>query len=384
MIDVVVPQMSEVASEIVLVRWLKSEGETVRKGEPLFELDTDKYVVEIEAFEDGTLTEVVIAAGSVVEPGQVVARIRAEGDAPHLAEPMNEVRPATVLTGGAAPREPVRASPKARRLAQERGVDLTALSGTGSGGLITSEDVYAAANVVTSKDPGDTGLEPLSDARRSIGLRMQASKQTVPHFYVLVDVDMSEAVRLRRHCLDTLGWERAPTFTDLIVVACARSLRECPDVNVKLDDGGLRRRMTVDIGIAVGFEEGLIVPVVKDVDQLELRTLSVATREAAERARSGRLLGSDLAERSLVVSNLGMHGVDAFIAIVDQPDPVILAAGRVAERCVVIEGAVTIGWSCTLTLSADHRVLDGFAAARFLGVVKSQLESTFSFLPEEA
>jgi pyruvate dehydrogenase E2 component (dihydrolipoamide acetyltransferase) len=381
--DVVVPQISEVAAEIVLVRWLKSEGDAVRKGEPLFELDTDKYVVEIEAFEDGVLTELVVTEGSVVEPGQVVARIGADGDAPRAVQPALQVGPSHAVTEGAGPRQKVLASPKARRLARELGVDVSTLSGSGSGGLVTSDDVHAAAGLAGA-GAGEPGVEPLSDARRAIGRRMQASKQTVPHFYVLVDVDMGEAVRLRSHCVDELGWERAPTFTDLIVAACAHALRERPDVNVKLDGAGLRRRTTVDIGIAVGLEEGLIVPVVENVDRLDLRALSESAGRAAARARSGRLLGSDLAERSLVVSNLGMHGVDAFIAIVDPPDPIILAAGRVAERAVVSDGMPAVGWSCTLTLSADHRVLDGMAAARFLGAVKTRLESAFSFVSEEA
>jgi pyruvate dehydrogenase E2 component (dihydrolipoamide acetyltransferase) len=379
-IEVVVPQISEVASEIVLVTWLKSEGEPVVKGEPLFELDTDKYVVEIEAFADGTLLEVVVPAGSVVEPGQVVARIGADGE----TAPSRTDADRSPATRDGAPRgSKVLASPKARRLAGELGVDLDAVTGTGTGGLISADDVLAAAGPARTAGSSDEGVEPLSDARRAIGARMQASKQSVPHFYVLVDVDMGEAVRLRARCVDDLGWERAPTFTDLIVLACGRALLACPEVNVKLADGGLRRRSTVDIGIAVGFEDGLIVPVVRDVDRLELRALSQATREAAERARSGRLLGADVAERSMVVSNLGMHGVDAFVAIVDEPDPVILAAGRVAERSVVIDGATAVGWRCTLALSADHRVLDGFAAARFLNAVKSELE-TASFLPEEA
>jgi len=389
MIDVVVPQMSEVASEIVLVRWLKSEGESVRKGEPLFELDTDKYVVEIEAFEDGVLTEVVVTAGSVVEPGEVVGRLGGVGKpvtpvAPR-PEPAHEPRPsAPIESDGAGRTRRALASPKARRLARELSVDISGLVGTGSGGMVTSDDVRRAGADTGSEQKATTGVEPLSPARRAIGLRMQASKQTVPHFYVMVDVDMSEAVRLRLHCVDVLGWARAPTFTDLIVAACARALRTCPEANVRLEGEGLRRHTTSDVGIAVGFEEGLVVPVIQEADQLELEELSNRAREAAERARGGRLLGSDLAERSMVVSNLGMHGVDAFVAIVDQPDPMILAAGRVAERCVVVDGAPAVTWGCTLTLSADHRVLDGFVAARFVGAVKSELENVFSFLPEEA
>jgi len=385
MIDIVVPQISEVASEIVLVRWLRSEGEAVRKGEPLFELDTDKYVVEIEAFEDGTLAEVVVPAGSVVEPGQVVGRLGGVvaaliTDAPPM---LREPPPAVQIGADGGRREgKALASPKARRLAHELGVDISALAGTGSGGIVTSDDVRAAA--ADPERTRDESVEPLSGARRAIGLRMQASKRTVPHFYVMVDVDMSEAVRLRRHCVDALGWIRPPTFTDLIVAACAHALRACPDANVRLENEGLRTRTTVDIGIAVGFEERLVVPVIQEADQLELEALSSQARASAERARSGRLLGSDLAERSMVVSNLGMHGVDAFIAIVDQPDPMILAAGRVSERCVAVDGALAATWGCTLTLSADHRVLDGFAAARFVALVKSRLEDVFSLLPEEA
>ena len=389
MIDIVVPQISEVASEIVLVRWLKAEGEAVYKGEPLFELDTDKYVVEIEAFEDGTLAEVLVAAGSVVTPGQVVGRLGGgAADVPALVTalpaPAREPRPtAAIGTDGSRSARRILASPKARRLARELGVDVSALAGTGSGGLVTSEDVRGAAAGEGPVQSTETGIEPLSDARRAIGLRMQASKQAIPHFYVLVDVDMSEAVRLRRHCVDALDWAKPPTFTDLIVVACARALRSCPEANVRLEKEGLRRRTTADIGIAVGLEDGLVVPVIQEADQLELEELSAVARASAERARSGRLLGSDLAERSMVVSNLGMHGVDAFIAIVDQPDPMILAAGQVAERCVVVDGAPAVRWQCTLTLSTDHRVLDGFAAARFVGAVKSELENAFSFLPEE-
>ncbi len=387
MVDIVVPQMSEVASEIILVRWLKSEGDDVLTGEPLFELDTDKYVVEIEAFESGTLTEVIVAAGSVVEPGQVVARILGDGDELPLVAPPVEAAPrgVSVEGNGEAPARKILASPKARRLARELGVDISSLSGTGAGGLITAEDVQGASVQAPVDDPTKaTGVQPLSDARRAIGARMQESKRTVPHFYVLVEVDMGEAVRLRSHCAETLGWPKPPTFTDLIIAACARALRERPEVNVLLEDEGVRRRRSIDVGMAVGFEDGLIVPVLQNVDGLELQELSSAAQAAAERARSGRLLGSDLGERSMVVSNLGMHGVDAFIAIVDQPDPMILAVGRVAERCVVIDGAPAVTWGCTLTLSADHRVLDGFLAARFIAVVKSELESAFRLLPQEA
>jgi pyruvate dehydrogenase E2 component (dihydrolipoamide acetyltransferase) len=387
MAEIVVPQISEVASEIVLVRWLKTPGDAVTKGEPLFELDTDKYVVEIEAFEDGTLAEVIVPDGSVVEPGQVVGHLEGAAGlsisgAPTPAPVREPEKPAPIATDGALRERRALATPKARRLARDLGVDVSALTGTGTGGMVTSDDVRGA--VAETRGVPEPGLRPLPRARRVIGSRMQESKRTVPHFYVMSDVDMSEAVRLRRHCVDTLGWERPPTFTDLIVAACAHALRTDSDANVRLEEGGLRRRATVDIGIAVGLEDGLVVPVIREADRLELQALSFQARAAAERARSGRLLESDLTEKSMVVSNLGMHGVDAFIAIVDPPDPMILAAGRVAERCVVVDGALAVRWECTLTLSADHRVFDGFLAARFIGAVKSQLENVFQFLPKEA
>ena len=269
MIDIVVPQISEVASEIVLVRWLKAPGDAVSKGEPLFELDTDKYVVEIEAFEDGTLAEVLVTDGTVVEPGQVVARLEGAAGAsisgaptpPQLREPE---KPAPIATHGARGEHGALATPKARRLARDLGVDVSALTGTGKGGMVTADDVHGAA--AKAQPTPDPGLEPLSRARRVIGSRMQESKRTAPHFYVMLDVDMSEAVRLRRHCVDKLGWERPPTFTDFIVAACARALRADSDANVRLEDGGLRRRATVDIGLAVGLEDGLTVPVIQEAD----------------------------------------------------------------------------------------------------------------------
>jgi pyruvate dehydrogenase E2 component (dihydrolipoamide acetyltransferase) len=368
------------------VRWLKEEGDVVRKGEPLFELDNDKYVVEIQAFADGVLAEVVVPAGGVVEPGQVVARLdgAGRGSEPSLPaqHPTGErPSPPQAVDGLPAgrPRERVVASPKARRLARELGVDLASMVGSGAGGLVSAADVEAAA-AATVGGSGGPDVEPLPQTRRAIGSRMVASKRDAPHFYAMVDADMEECIRLRRHCAEELGWDRPPSFTDLIVAAAARGLRRCPEVNVRLERGGLRRLSSTGIGIAVGLDDGLVVPVIADPDRLGLQELSACAREAADRARNGRLLEDDLADRSLVVSNLGMYGVDVFLAIVDLPDPMILAAGRVAQRCAVVEGNPTVRWQCALALSADHRVLDGLLAARFLGAVQDELGHPFRFL----
>jgi pyruvate dehydrogenase E2 component (dihydrolipoamide acetyltransferase) len=370
-IEIVVPQVGEATAEVTLVRWLKGEGETVAKGEPLFEVDTDKYVVEIQAFESGTLAEILVPEGSEVMPLQVVARLASVGEAPR----------ATPSAPSRAREERVLASPKARRLAADRGVDLAGLAGRGSGpgGLVTADDVEAATN--RESDEAGPGRE-LSRARRSIAARTAASKQEVPHFYLLADAEMSEAERLREWSAHEGGWGQPPSVTDLVVAACARTLEALPDTNVSYAEGRLVSRAEASVGIAVAVEDGLVVPVVRDAARPGLRELSEQTAAAVERARSGRLEGGDVGDRSMVVSNLGMYGVDAFVAIIDRPDPMILALGRVADRCVPVDGVPAVRPMCTLTLSVDHRAFDGVLGARFLAGVKERLESPFEFLLE--
>jgi pyruvate dehydrogenase E2 component (dihydrolipoamide acetyltransferase) len=393
-IDIVVPQVGEATADVVLVRWLKRRGEAVHKGEPLFEVDTDKYVVEIEAFESGTLTEILVPEGSSVLPRQVVGRLapagRPEPEAAPAAQAVpvatREPAPALPRQRGSSPpgerRERILASPKARRLAAELGVDLAELVGSasGRGGLVTGEDVERAVQTRSAGPASGPAVRPLSRARRRIAERMQASKREVPHFYLLLDVDMAVAEQLRRECVSALGWERAPTFTALVVAACGRALEASPAVHVRFSEDGLVARERANVGIAVDVSDGLVVPVLADAGRLPLREVDEGTRALVERAREGRLLEADAVERSMVVSNLGMHGVDAFVAIVDLPDPMILAVGRVAERCVVVDGAPAVRPTCTLALSADHRVLDGAAGARFLAVVKERLERPYELL----
>lgn len=433
MIEIVVPQVGEAVAEVTLARWLKSEGDYVRPGDVLFEVDTDKAIVEVEAFAEGTLVEILVPDGSPVMPQQVVALLAPAGEA-EAAPPAEAVAP-TVKPPRAAPGAPdekvspvarrlaaelgvslsevrgsgpsgrvmaedvrehasrpsdggalapadgghtrVLASPKARRVAKDLDVEWRGLVGTGVDGLITAADVEAVAQVAP---PVPTGVQPLSKLRRSIAARMQASKQTIPHFYLTVDVDMTQAEQLRIYCRDTLRWERPPTYTDIIVRACALSLAAMPTINVIYTDEGLARRGTVDIGIAVGAEDGLLVPVLPHTDQLSLQEVTQATQALVERARKGRLREADLSQKSMVVSNLGMYGVDTFVAIIDPPDPVILAVGRVADRIVPVEGQAAIRPMSTMTLSVDHRALDGVAGARFLTQVKDSLESPFELL----
>lgn len=397
--DVVVPQVGEAVAEIRLVRWLKEQGDAITKGEPLFELDTDKYVIEVEAVASGTLAEIFASPGSEVEPLQVVARlvpsdqfaagrvppphaggtanpverhIGADSNPAQVAEP-DDLKAAAQVSATSEHR--VAATPKARRLARELGVNLATLVGTGQSGMVTGDDVERAAASRTATVGMELSPEELSRQERVVGARMQKSKQTVPHFYLLVDVDMTAAVQLRERCRTEPGWAHLPTYTDLVLAASAAAIARDPSVNVTLIDGQRVRRPSINIGIAVAADDGVVVPVVPQADRLDLRTLVEQARVLAERARARRLTPADTVEKSMVVSNLGMHGVDAFLAIIDPPDPLILAVGRVADRCVPIGGGdVGVRPACTLGLSVDHRLLDGVDGARFLALVREALE----------
>jgi pyruvate dehydrogenase E2 component (dihydrolipoamide acetyltransferase) len=254
-------------------------------------------------------------------------------------------------------------------MARELAVELASVTGTGREGMVTGEDVERAAAMAPTAEVEPEEAE-LSRERRIFGARMQRSKQTVPHFYLLVDADMTAAAELRERCRTELRWARVPTYTDLVVAASAAALAREPRLNAALVDGQLIRRRAVNVGIAVAGDEGLVVPVVAEADRLGLQAISEQTRALAERARARRLKPADVAEKSIVVSNLGMHGVDAFLAIIDAPDPLILSVGRVAQRCVPIDGGIGIRPLCTLGLSVDHRVLDGVDGARFLALVR--------------
>jgi pyruvate dehydrogenase E2 component (dihydrolipoamide acetyltransferase) len=436
-VEVVVPQIGEAISELRIVDWLKDEGDAVEVGDVLFEVDSDKAVVEVEAFIAGTLTQIISPAGSAVMPQDVVGIIVPEGEGmgvansppqtPAAEKPTAQMPPAqateqTVAPAaspiarriadslnvdlreveGTGPRGRIMAtdvrahgqqlsgngwivaSPLARRIAREQSVDLAGITGTGVGGMIVLRDVEQAAGpshptpAVPTVASGE--VVPFSRQRQVIARRMGASKQQVPHFYLMADVDMTGAGQLRAYCRETLGWERPPTYTDIIVRACGVALAGMPALNINFGGEGIIRRESVDIGVAVGLDDGLIVPVLKQADTLSLQDTSAALRELVRRARDGRLKNGDLGHKSLTVSNLGMHRVDAFVAIIDPPDPMILAVGRIADRAVPVDGRLAIKPMCTLTLSVDHRVLDGVQGARFLERVAGLLETPYELM----
>ena len=432
-IDIVVPQIGEAVAELTLISWLKRAGDSVKKGDVLFEVDSDKAIVEVEAYEDGTLLEILAPAGSTVMPQDVVARLqpaaergksapapvtttfasqdgRDEGQrispvAQRLADDLG-VNPSALTGSGpggriiaedvrrqanhresqAASTARINASPKAKITAGELQVDLASLSGSGVDGMIRVKDVERAAQPAPQYPGPETkvanlqALHLLTKLRQTIASRTAESKQTVPHFYLMADVNMSQVNSLRAYCRDTLGWQRPPTYTDILVRVCALSLHDLPETNLHFTDSGLVAHNSVGIGVAIHTDGGLTAPVIPDADTLNMRATSQALRALTARAREGRLKLADTGPKSLVISNLGMYHVDAFIAIIDMPDPMILAVGQVAERVVPLNGQIVIQPMCTLTLSVDHRALDGVPAAHFLERVKARLENPFDIL----
>jgi pyruvate dehydrogenase E2 component (dihydrolipoamide acetyltransferase) len=269
------------------------------------------------------------------------------------------------------------ASPAAKRIAREKGVSLASLKGSGPEGSVLANDVLRAA---TKESPQTTAMPmaeqivPLTPMRRIVGERMTQSKLSAPHFYVSMDIDMSAARRLRIEWRQR-GDEVIPSINDFILVACARALKDFPQVNSTYTEQGIKLHSEINIGMAVALDEGLIVPVIRNADGLKLAELATRSRELIDMAQKKKLFPRDYEDGTFTVSNLGMLGVDSFIAIINPPQSAILAVGRVAPRVVVEEGMFAIKPLMTATLSADHRVVDGAIAARFLQNVKKLLEN---------
>jgi len=398
--DVIMPALGVAQEKGTLLAWRKAEGESVKKGEPLMEIETDKATVEIEAAASGILTRVTAKAGDEVPVGQTIALILAPGEAlptkqeappamrhrPPLpqGEGRGEGRPVTSTptspANPAAPRASVGgrllASPVARRLAQEKGIALASLRGSGPEGSILAEDVLRAAPDLAPKPqaaPAAEEIIPLTPMRRIVGQRMTQSKQSAPHFYISMDIDMSAVSEARTNWKEK-GASSVPSINDFILHACARALKDFPSLNSTFTDQGIKLHADISIGMAVALDEGLVVPVIRNADRLSIAELAVQSRELADKAQKKKLFPLDYEGGTFTVSNLGMLGVDSFTAIINPPQCAILAVGRVAARVVADDGMFAIRSLMTVTLSADHRVVDGAIAARFLQEVKSLLE----------
>lgn len=335
--EIVMPKLGVMMEEGTVLRWIRAEGDEVKEGEAILEIETEKAAVEIEAPASGILSSVAVKEGETVPVGTrlgMIASLEEEIAVPARPKPRAE-KGKTELSGMFPP--PVKE-------AGER----TALSET---------------------------VGALSSMRRIIGERMSESKRGIPHFYVGMEVDMTEVVKLREGWKEKKKKGAVPSINDFVLWASARALKASPSVNSAMTEGGLRVFSDIHLGVAVAVEEGLVVPVIRNADRLELSDLAQKSRELVEKVQQKKLLPSDYEGGTFTVTNLGMFGVDSFSAIINPPQCAILAVGRVAPRVVPRDGNVEVRSIMNMTLSADHRIIDGAIAARFLQAIKGLLES---------
>lgn len=442
--EVIMPKLGMTMEEGTIVRWLKAEGDEVEKGDVLFEVQTDKVVMEVESPASGTLARILVREDETVPIAYVVAYIGSPGE--EVPETLPELAAVEALEPMDKPRESeetaeaIAATPAARRLARDKGIDLAGLSGSGKDGMIVKQDVVAAVErgqtraveveapavkrkaspaarrvarehgvtlrVVPGSGPQGRIVEqdvldfvagrrkagelegetvPLHPIHKLMAERMSQSFAAAPHFYLGVEVKATALVDLRESLLPICE-EKAQvrlTFSDLLLKLLAETLRDHPLANAKWEDGGVRVFREINVGLAIAIDEGLVVPVIRGADRLSLTEIAVARRALAEKAQAGRLALDEVTGGTFTLTNLGMLGVDVFQAIINPPQSAILATGRIADRPVVENGEVVARPTIYLTLSVDHRVLDGATAARFLQDLQALIEDPYRFLPRE-
>jgi len=362
-----------------LISWLKKEGDSVAKGEPLLEIETDKAVMEIESPGDGVLAGVKVQPGADVPVGRTIAWIVRPGEVPpadEVATASGRKTPAVappvvssrvpVNQSAESSTQAIRISPKARRLANEHGINPAAVCGSGANGEILASDILAAAESTATASPAIVNSG--SPIARLMAERTTQSWTTVPHFFVVREVDAGDLNEARKK----LGAEIETshgiklTHTDLLAALVARVLVKHPRMNASWTGEGVRVNAEINVGLAMAVEDGVVAPVIHNADKVKLIEIATQRRDLTERARSGKLRPSDLTGGTFTISNLGMFGVDAFTAIIIPPQAAILAVGRIVDRVVPVEGRAEIRPMMTLTLSSDHRVVDGARAAEFL------------------
>ena len=387
--EVKLPRLGQGMESGTIVKWLKSEGESVQKGEPLYELDTDKVTQEVEAEASGVLLKIAIQEGEV-EVGKTIGFIGSEGEDVAVEEapkPKEEAKP-TADAPKPVEREQVsaptsngriKASPLARRIARERGIELSSVRGTGPDGRIVAEDVERAqtAPAPAASDKlqlGEVQSRPLSNVRKTIARRLTEA-WTVPVFQLTVSADMTRA-----NAVVAAHREANPdvrlTVTDVLTKVCARALMRHRAVNAAYTDTELLRFPTANVGIAAATPAGLIVPVIRSAERLSLAEIAAARTDLVGRARDGKLGLDDMQEGTFTISNLGMpqYGIEQFVAVLNPPQAAILAVGATEERVVARDGELEILPICTLTATFDHRAVDGADGAEFLHTVKTYLE----------
>jgi pyruvate dehydrogenase E2 component (dihydrolipoamide acetyltransferase) len=413
-IEILMPALSPTMKEGNLAKWVKKEGDKIKAGEVIAEIETDKATMEFESFYDGVLLHIGVETGKAAPVNSLLAIIGQAGEdissflnaAPLAAEPVKteEVKAAPIVetpapkpVPAAAPvsapkpiasNDRVYASPLAKKLAEEKGIDLQYVAGSGENGRIVKRDVdhyMPHPNGVSASAGNSGGLttetytdEPISQMRKTIARRLAESKFTAPHFYLTLDIHMDNAMAFRTSVNATEGYKIS--FNDIVVKAVALSLRKHPTVNSSWMGDFIRRNQHVNIGVAVAVEDGLLVPVVRFADTKGFMQISAEVKDFAGRAKEKKLQPADWEGNTFTISNLGMFGIESFTAIVNPPDSCILAVGGIKEVPVVKNGQVVPGNVMKVTLSCDHRVVDGASGSAFLQTFKNYMENPVSML----
>lgn len=415
--NVVLPALGFDMTSGAVARWLKKEGDPVKQGEAIAEVDTEKATVEIQAFASGTLQKILVQPGQNVPVGTTIGiiagageTVRAPGTAPTTpTEAMQSPSTSPPLLRGdkggiaSAPKSSavptsssadnwIKASPVARRMAEAEGVSLADIAGSGPGGRIVEKDIRAFLDQKTrtrptvsapsaAPKPGET-LE-LSRIRQTIARRMAESKTTAPHFYVTFDINMSNAMQVREQLNNLAAEDEKISVNDIVVAAVARTLVKWRVFNASYRGDKLEIHSDINIGIAVARDDGLITAVLHDADKKPLKELARESRALVERTRSNKMRSEDLSGSTFTVSNLGMFGVDEFSAIINPPEAAILAVAAVRKTPIVVADEVRIGQMMKATISVDHRVADGAQAARFMQELKFLLENPVNLLLDD-
>jgi pyruvate dehydrogenase E2 component (dihydrolipoamide acetyltransferase) len=454
MAEVTMPRLSDTMSEGAVGRWLKKPGDAVADGEIIAEIETDKATMELQAFESGTLQKILVPEGQTVPIGQTIAIIgdgAAPAEAAPTATPADKPETAPPPTGGqqapaeegspeaiarntaeakaevqqapatSAPQatppasqsngqsgdERIKASPLARRMADERGIDLRQVQGTGPGGRIIKENIESFQPTTDDRRPTtddqtpvpsapaapqraaapapNAAAEPLGRMRRAIARAMNESKPGVPHIYVTVEIDMGAAMQLRKQINDSGAADVKISVNDLVVKAAAKALVKLPAVNNSFSttaegQPGLVKNASVNVSVAVALDDGLIAPVIKDADKKSIGTIAAEVKDMAARARDGKIKQNEIEGATFQVTNLGMYGVVEFGSIITVPQSASLAVGAVRQIPVVRNGEIVVGEVMNVTLSADHRIVDGAIAAQYLQELRRLLEAPMSLL----
>lgn len=365
--DVLMPQVGKTGEQVTITRWLKKEGESVHVGDILLIVETERAMAEIEAGHQGVLNTIIVPAGKTVAPQTCIARI---GDAGVILPAASAVVSKAGIPVAVPMSGPVKVSPAARKIAGERGIDLASIGGgSGPNGRITSRDLPAQSVQVKVDLPEGASRRRLTPMRKAIARNLLISKQTIPHFYMQLTInavpmaDLQKAEKGKYPC----------SLNDFVTRACAKAIREFAAFRSRIENDEMVEFHDVNIGIAVGMDEGLLVPVILGADKLSIQALAVETRRLVQSAKAGKIEG--MGKGVFTITNLGMFGIEQFAAIINPPESAILSVGAMRETVVVQNGAMVIGKVMTMTLSADHRVVDGLLAAKFMVRLKELMEA---------